>query len=157
MDAITLLKADHKNVAKLFRDFEKARKHEDPERKQLVQQMIEELSIHTAIEEEVFYPTIRREIEGIDDDVLEAFEEHHVAKWLLEELTNLPADDERYDAKVTVLIENVRHHVKEEEDELFPEVRDALSRKRLGEIGEQLESAKADAPRQPQPDRVVRS
>ena len=100
MDAITLLKADHKNVAKLFRDFEKARKNEDPERKQLVQQMIEELSIHTAIEEEVFYPTIRREIDGIDDDVLEAFEEHHVAKWLLEELTNLPADDERYDAKV---------------------------------------------------------
>jgi hemerythrin-like domain-containing protein len=157
MDAITLLKADHKNVAKLFRDFEKARKNEDPERKQLVQQMIEKLSIHTAIEEEVFYPTIRREVDGIDDDVLEAFEEHHVAKWLLEELTNLPADDERYDAKVTVLIENVRHHVKEEEDELFPEVRDALGRKRLGEIGEQLEIAKADAPRQPQPDRVVRS
>jgi hemerythrin-like domain-containing protein len=156
VDAITLLKNDHKKVSKLFREFERAHKKNTPNRASLVKNMITELSMHTAIEEEVFYPAIRAEVGGIDDEVLEAFEEHHVVKWTLAELAELRADDERYDAKAIVLIEMVRHHVREEEDELFPTVREALGRKRLGELGQQLEAAKADARRNPAPDRLAR-
>jgi hypothetical protein len=83
--------------------------------------------------------------------VLESLEEHHVVKWMLNELEHLEPTDERFDAKVTVLIENVRHHVEEEETEFFPEVRDALGRKTLGEIGDLLEKAKKIAPTHPHP------
>jgi hemerythrin-like domain-containing protein len=76
-------------------------------------------------------------------------EGHHVVVWMLSELKNLDPADERYDAKATVLIENVRHHVKEEEQEWFPEVRKVLGRNRLQELGERMEKAKADAPRDP--------
>ncbi len=76
-------------------------------------------------------------------------EEHHVVLWMLSELKDLDPADERFDAKMTVLIENVRHHVEEEEKEWFPEVRKAMGRNRLTELGEQMEKAKKKAPRDP--------
>jgi hemerythrin-like domain-containing protein len=103
------------------------------------------------IEEQVFYPMVRAEVPGAGDEVLEAIEEHHIVKWVLNELEHLPPDAENYDAKVTVLTENVRHHVKEEETELFPDVRKALGRKRLAEVGERLQAAKKLAPTSPHP------
>jgi hypothetical protein len=81
--------------------------------------------------------------------VLESVEEHHVVVWMLAELAGLSPEVETFDAKVTVLIENVRHHVKEEEDDWFPQVRSAMGRKRLQELGERMIAAKADAPRDP--------
>ncbi|GGQ13480.1 hypothetical protein GCM10010140_49500 [Streptosporangium pseudovulgare] len=83
------------------------------------------------------------------DHVLESVEEHHVVAWLLSELKGMDPKDERFDAKVTVLIENVRHHVKEEEEDWFPQVREALGRNRLQELGERMEKAKAEAPSDP--------
>ena len=152
MDAITLLKNDHKAVERLFKQFEKAEKADDDETKaKVVDQIIEELSVHAAIEEQVFYPAIREAVPETEDDVLEGLEEHHIVKWTLSELEALTPADERFDPKVTVLIESVRHHVEEEEGELFPDVRKALGRKRLGQIGESLEKAKESAPRRPQP------
>ena len=118
MDAITLLKSDHKAVAKLFREYKSAR---PARRSKIVARVIEELSIHAAIEEQVFYPAVREEVPDLEDDILESFEEHHVLKWTLAELSAIGPDDERYDAKVTVMMEQVRHHVAEEEGDWFPE------------------------------------
>ena len=151
MDAIVLLKNDHKTVEKLFKQFEKAG-DDDPEGKRaLVDQIIEELSVHAFIEEQHFYPVAREAVPETEDHVLESLEEHHIVKWVLEELREMDPRDERFDAKVTVLMENVRHHVEEEEQEWFPEVRQGMGRKKLQELGERLEKAKLEAPRAPLP------
>ncbi len=150
MDGIVLLKDDHKTVEGLFKQFEKGKGRATPAAKRsLVDQMITELTTHTFIEETIFYPAARREVPDTTDHVLESVEEHHVVVWLLSELQDLDPKDETFDAKVTVLIENVRHHVEEEEKEWFPEVRKALGRNRLVELGEQMAVAKKDAPADP--------
>lgn len=151
MDAITLLKADHKTVEKLFRQYEKLGDGASKGKAGVVDKIIEELSIHAAIEEQVFYPATRSKVSDASDDVLEALEEHHIVKWVLSELERMQPSDERFNAKVTVLMESVRHHVEEEEGDLFPKVRTALGRKALGEIGQQLEAAKKSAPTRPHP------
>jgi hemerythrin superfamily protein len=151
MDAITLLKTDHKTVKSLFTKFSRLGDGAKKSKRDIVDKIIEELSVHAAIEEQVFYPTVRREVEGADEEVLEALEEHHVAKWLLSELDGMDPNDERFDAKVKVLIESVKHHIGEEESALFPEVRQALGRKRLQELGEAMEKAKMIAPIRPHP------
>ena len=146
MDAITLLRADHRTVEQLFKRFEKAGDRAHVEKRQIVDRIIEELSIHAAIEEQVFYPVARATVPDTEDIALESLEEHHIVKWVLSELTDIDPGDERFDPKVTVLIESVRHHVKEEEREFFPKVRNELSRKRLAEIGDALAEAKKSAP-----------
>lgn len=151
MDAITLLKTDHKTVEKLFKAFEKAGDRAHKTKRDLVTSMIEELSVHAAIEEQVFYPEIRRMVPDQEGMTLESLEEHHIVKWVLSELENLDPEDERFEAKVTVLIELVRHHVEEEESEMFPAVRQALGRKALQGIGDALEQAKKMAPHRPHP------
>jgi hemerythrin superfamily protein len=151
MDAITLLKNDHKAVEKLFKSYEKAGDRAKATKKKLVAQMIKELSAHAVIEEEIFYPAARSAVEETTSTVLESLEEHHIVKWVLAELEGMDPSDERFDAKVTVLIELVRHHVDEEEHELFPEVRRGLGRTRLAEIGEQLEKVRRTAPTRPHP------
>jgi hemerythrin superfamily protein len=148
-DAIVLLKDDHKTVEKLFKQFEKAGEDAPEQKRKLVDSIIEELTIHTYIEEEIFYPAARTAAPETKDHVLESVEEHHVVVWLLSELAGLDPSDETFDAKVTVLAENVRHHVEEEEEDWFPEVRKAMGRKRLQELGERMIAAKSDAPRDP--------
>lgn len=148
-DAITSLREDHKRVEKLFKQFEKT---EDSGTKQrVVAEIIRELSVHAAIEEQVFYPAIRKQATDTEDMVLESLEEHHIVKWTLSELDGMTPDEERFEAKVTVLIESVRHHVEEEEGDLFPQVREAMGRKALQELGEQLETARRTAPTRPHP------
>ena len=151
MDAITLLKNDHKTVEALFKKFEKAGEKAYKTKRDVVDKIIEELSVHAAIEEQVFYPAVRESVPKEEDTVLESLEEHHVVKWVLSELEKMSPEDERFDAKVTVLIENVRHHIEEEETEMFPGVREALGRKQLGEIGAAMEKAKKVAPSRPHP------
>jgi hemerythrin superfamily protein len=151
MDAITLLREDHRKVEKLFKEFEKAGPRAGKTKAKLVKQIIQELAVHAAIEEQLFYPAVRNLVDDAEDTVLESLEEHHIVKWVLSELDGMTPADESYDAKVTVLIENVRHHVKEEQNELFPEVRAALTRKQLIELGEALEVAKKAAPTRPHP------
>lgn len=151
MDAITLLRNDHKTVELLFRQFEKAGSRAHVEKRKIVDQIIEALSIHASIEEQVFYPVARGTVPDTEGIALESLEEHHVVKWLLAELTDLDPAHERFDAKVKVLIENVRHHVKEEESEFFPMVRGALGRKALGDLGDALAAAKQHAPTHPHP------
>jgi hemerythrin superfamily protein len=159
MDAIALLKADHKEVEQLFKQFEKLGDRALKQKEKLVEKMIRALAVHAAIEEMFFYPTIRtaalkannRMGEISSDLVLESLEEHHIVKWTLSELENMKATEERFEPKVTVLTESVRHHVEEEENDLFPKVRRLLSVKILNELGERMEKAKKLAPTRPHP------
>jgi hemerythrin superfamily protein len=151
VDAITLLKADHREVEKLFKAFEKSGDRAYRSKRKLVDSMISDLSQHAAIEEQFFYPAARRAAPEFTDDVLEGIEEHHIVKWLLSELVHLDPKNERFDAKVTVLMENVRHHVEEEEHDLFPEIRRAMGRKGLSELGAKLQEGKKLAPTRPHP------
>ncbi len=151
MDAITLLKDDHKTVETLFKRFEKAGDRALVEKRNVVDRIIEELSVHAAVEEQLFYPVIRATVPETEDLSLESLEEHHIVKWVLSELDSMSPEDERFDAKVTVLMENVRHHVEEEEKELFPMVRDELGRNALGDLGDAMVEAKKTAPTHPHP------
>jgi hemerythrin superfamily protein len=153
-DAIAFLKSEHREVEDLFKKFEKLGDGAHKSREATVGKIIEALSKHAAIEEEILYPEIRERVDkgGDDDDmVLEALEEHHVAKATLAEIERLPSEDERFKAKVTVLMESVRHHVDEEEDELFPKVRDMFSKSELDEMGARLKAARQTAPSRPHP------
>jgi hemerythrin superfamily protein len=151
MDAITLLKQDHKTIEGLFKKFEQAGPRADKTRRNVADKIVKELSVHAVIEEQVFYPVVREVVPDTEETVLESLEEHHVAKWVASEIDGMPPDAERFKAKVTVLIENVRHHIEEEEEELFPEVRKALGRKQLDELGEAMKKAKKLAPTHPEP------
>jgi hemerythrin superfamily protein len=118
--AISLLLEDHDRVKKLFDRFEKAKSAKDKER--IIASAVNELKIHAAIEEEIFYPTVRQHVG--QDMMNEADEEHHVARLLIAELDRGTRADDHRDAKFTVLAENVRHHIKEEEGEMLPKAKE---------------------------------
>lgn len=159
MDAIALLKHDHEELEQLFRRFEKLTERAHKSKAKIVRKVIRELAIHSAIEEMLFYPAVRtaalkatvRTLKEAGDTVLESLEEHHVVKWTLTELEKMKPEDERYDAKCKVLMESVRHHVEEEQDELFPKARRLLGQDMLKELGERMEKAKKLAPTRPHP------
>jgi len=148
-DAIGVLKADHRAIEQLFRRFERA--HGTVEKKRIADRIVRELSIHAAVEEQLVYPVLRRRPEDEAPRVLVALEEHHVAKLALVEIEALRPEDERFDAKVHVLAENVRRHVAEEERDLLPAVRRALTPEALRSLGESLLRAKDAAPTRPHP------
>ena len=147
-DAIVILREDHQEVRALFREFESSRTTK-ARKGAIVTKVIELLTAHTYIENEVMYPAVRRLLPDLEEDILESYEEHHVADVLVMELSTLKPGDERFEAKTTVLIENVRHHMDEEETDWFPKVREGLGRTQLRELGEQLLEAKQRAPRSP--------
>src|SRR4051794_31322968 len=159
MDAIALLTRDHREVEALFKQFEKLTDRAMKTKKNIVTKIVRELAIHSAVEEMLFYPAVRmagmqadtRAGESAAETVLESLEEHHIVKWTLSELEKMKPDDERYDAKVKVLMESVRHHVEEEQDELFPKARRLLGPKMLEELGLRMEKAKKLAPTRPHP------
>ena len=148
-DAIVLLKQDHKEIKALFRRFKQAGENATKQKGQLVDKIIELLTVHTYLENECMYPRVRELLPDLEDDILESYEEHHVADVLVMELFAMSPDSERFDAKVSVLIENVTHHIKEEEDEWFPKVRDGLGRKQLQELGAEMLAKREKAPRSP--------
>jgi hemerythrin superfamily protein len=148
-DAIVLLRNDHTEVRKLFREFQKP-STTDARKGTIVKRVIELLTVHTYIENEVMYPRVRDLLPNLEEDILESYEEHHVADVLVMELSQMGPENERFEAKTTVLIENVTHHMDEEEQDWFPKVRDGLGRRQLQEIGEELLAAKKRAPRSPQ-------
>ena len=131
-NAIELLREDHQKVKDLFQHFEGM---ESGDKKEIVATTLHELAIHTTVEEEIFYPAARKALQETDEEtdlIDEAWEEHHVVKLLAAELKKMRASDERYDAKFTVLAESVKHHIEEEEGELFPKLEGHLDQK-LGE------------------------
>jgi hemerythrin superfamily protein len=140
MDALELLKEDHQKVKQLFNEAEEA-EGDSKKRKQLFDQIDTELEIHTYIEETVFYPAMEQHDE-LKEMVAEAREEHEEVKTLLEEMESLAADDEAFDSKLQLLIENVEHHAEEEEEEMFPKAREILDERALEQLGKELEAAK---------------
>jgi hemerythrin-like domain-containing protein len=148
-DAIVLLKDDHKQIKRLFRAFEQAGENATKTKGGIVEKIIEALTVHTYLENEVMYPEVRRLLPELEDDVLESYEEHHVADVLCVELSMLSPEHERFDAKTTVLIESVEHHIEEEEADWFPRVREGLGRQQLQAIGERMLELRKTAPTKP--------
>lgn len=148
-DAIVLLREDHKEIKRVFREFEAAGENAAVTKERLVRRMIELLTVHTYLENECMYPRVRALVPEVKSDILESFEEHHVADVLCMELMTMSAADERFEAKTTVLIENVEHHIDEEEESWFPTVRESLGRKALQEIGADMIAMRPQAPRHP--------
>lgn len=143
MDALELLTSDHDTVRGLFDRFRTAKENgDDEEMKSLQEQIFSELETHTRIEEEIFYPELRAlDADELDDEVAESVQEHHVVKVLMREISDL-SSDEVFEAKMTVLIENVEHHAEEEEEDMFPDVRERMSSEQLEDLGRRLEAAK---------------
>jgi len=136
-DAITLLTADHDKVKKLFKDFDKLKDDSgtDKQKEKLVGQICTELTLHMQLEEEILYPEVRDPVD--DNDLMDEAEvEHATVKELIGQLESMDADDELYDAKVLVLNEYVEHHVKEEQEEMFPKIK--MAKIDTAELGEQI-------------------
>jgi hemerythrin superfamily protein len=136
MDAIDLLKEDHKKVAKIFTSMERS-----DDRERLFPDLDRELSVHAEIEEKIFYPATK-EAEPTRDLVLESIEEHKQIKMVLADLEQTDKTTEEWGAALKVLKEDVMHHVGEEEDELFPKVRKILSKEQLADLGSRMEELK---------------
>ena len=135
----TLLKKDHTLVKKLFTRLEDLELSDLSERQQLFQQLKCELDIHSKLEEALLYAPLK-DINKTHTSILEATEEHHLVEKLLIDLSSGPMNTEEWCAKLTVLKENVLHHIKEEESELFPLAEKALDREQLIQIGKQLQT-----------------
>jgi len=139
MDALELLKEDHRKVGDLFAQLKAT--GDEKRHQQLFEQIRVELEIHTHIEETVLYPAFEKygQLKAL---VLEAYEEHKQIKTLISEVIALNEGSERFGAKLKVMGENVEHHVKEEEGEIFPKVKKFFDRKQLEQLGQELETAK---------------
>ena len=142
-----ILHKDHMKVDDLF--FKYTQTDEDSEKKSLVEQITLELGLHAKAEEELVYPVIRDGKEEVEDMMDEADTEHHVVKFLLAELANMEPSDSHYDSKVTVLCEVVKHHVEEEEKDIFEKLK--LSKANLEKLGQQFEERKAELSEKPLP------
>lgn len=143
MDVFELLKKDHEKVSGIFEKLDATTERGVKTREELFTQLKQELDVHTRIEEEIFYPVLK-EAKETEDLTLEAYEEHNVVKQLLSELDALPKDDETWGAKLTVLKENVEHHVEEEEGELFDGAKEVLSQEQIEELGARMEASKQE-------------
>ena len=151
MDAITLLKDDHRTVESLFRRFEAIGSGGTQQKERLVHDIIRELSVHAAIEEQVLYPEVERVLPDGRSLAKEALDEHAEAKEVLAELDDMEPSDRGFDARVTSLIADVRHHVEEEETEMLPKLAASLSPDLLEDMGRRMERAKSMAPTRPHP------
>ncbi len=141
MNAFELLKQDHKKVSGIFEKLDPTTERAIKTREELFTQLKQELDVHAEVEEQIFYPAIK-EAEETREITFEAIEEHNVVKQLLSELDAEPKDTEEWTAKLTVLKENVEHHVEEEETEMFPKAKKVLSDEQVEQLGTQMQEAK---------------
>lgn len=143
MDAVSLIEQDHRHVEDLFKQFETAGPQAYKTKDDLVLQITQELQAHATIEEEVFYPAVAAmAAEDGKELVQEAVEEHQQIKQLLAELGQMTAEDDGFDDKVRTLIDNVRHHVEEEESEMLPQAQQVLGGDRIRQLGERMADRK---------------
>jgi len=138
-EATALLRADHKLVGGLFSEYEKATSN--AKKKRLVAEICAELSVHAQVEEEIFYPAVKRALKDTDL-VPEAIIEHATLQGLIAQVENIEPDGEMFDAKIKVLSEYVHHHVKEEQEEMFPKARE--TKLDMTALGAQLAARKAE-------------
>jgi len=148
-DAIGLLVADHAAVKKLFAQKEQLSKRDGEKKIQVFSEIHNALEVHATIEEEIFYPAVKKaRSEHVKDEVREGYEEHKQIKTLLTQIASIRPTNEGYDMKIKVLKEDVEHHVKDEEGEMFPDAKKFLGERRLRELGAELETRKEQLERQ---------
>ena len=141
--AIELLMADHRKVEDLFERYESEKDGDEGTRREIAQQICAELTIHAQVEEELFYPWLREQLEDEDMEMVEEAQvEHNGAKDLIAQIEGATDIDEVYNAKVKVLSEYIKHHVGEEENEIFPEVRS--EQEELDELGQEMVARKGE-------------
>jgi hemerythrin-like domain-containing protein len=141
MDAISLLKDDHRKMKKLLSELESTTERGVKTRQELFTKMKDELTIHEAIEEEIFYPALKEHPKA-KEIVLEAYEEHHVVDMVMAEIEGVPFEDESWGAKFTVMKENIEHHIEEEENEMFTQARQVFDNTELEALGERMAARK---------------
>jgi hemerythrin superfamily protein len=149
-DAVKLLLRQHGEIRRLFEEFSGLSDRPSQRKQDIVRELITLLVKHAEIEEQVFYPAVRAELQE-EEQIDESLEEHHAAELLLSELDSMTSDAPRFDAKVTVLMETVMHHLEEEEGELFPRVLESMSEDRRRELGAAMETVWRVAPTRPHP------
>jgi hypothetical protein len=149
MHPVKLIKRDHRVVKGLFRKFENTTKRS--ERQKVGEEIIEELSVHAAIEEQLIYPALRARDNRLEEPALNALEEHHAVKLVLLELDKMDVDDERYRAKMHVVQESVKKHIEEEETDLLPRLDMLFEQEELTMIAEAIVAMKQVAPNHPHP------
>jgi hemerythrin superfamily protein len=137
VNAIDLLEQQHREVEELFEEFESAGENAKKTKERICRELSEQLAMHAEIEEKLFYPESKQE--NTEEILRESVEEHLSMKRILADLMDVGPEDDQFDAKMSVLKEQVEHHVEEEEKELFPKVRKSLSKKELEELGDRMQ------------------
>jgi len=144
VNAVKMLKADHDRVQALFKEFEAAGERAYEKKRGIAEEVFTELEIHTKLEEEIFYPALRARADQEGEELLdESLEEHHVVDVLMREMRKLDPGNDAYQAKFQVLMENVEHHIEEEEGEMFPMASERLE-DTLDSLGTKMEERKEE-------------
>ena len=143
MNALSLLEEDHKRVKKMLAELDSTTERGVKTREELFTKLKQELEIHEAIEEEIFYPALKEHPKA-KDIVLEAYEEHNVVDMVMAEIQEVAFDDERWGAKLTVMKENLEHHIEEEEGEMFKQARQVFDDAELEDLGNRMEMRKKE-------------
>ena len=147
MDAMALLKEDHLKVKKMLAELESTTERGVKTREELFTRVKQELVVHEAIEEEIFYPALK-EHPKTKEIALEGYEEHHVVDTVMAEIEGVAYDDEKWGAKFTVMKENLEHHIEEEEGEMFKQARQVFDQDELTQLGESMKARKEELMRQ---------
>jgi hemerythrin superfamily protein len=153
MDALTLLEQDHQKVKKIMGELEKTTERGTKTREELLTKLVQELTVHEKIEEQIFYPAVKdaAKTKKLEEIVTESFEEHHFVNVVIAEIKETPYDAEEWAAKFKVMMENIEHHAfEEEEGEMFPKVRKLFSKAELDDLGAQMEDLKMQLIESPQ-------
>lgn len=147
-DIIALLKADHVEVKGMFKEVEGLGERAFEQRRKLAEKICNALKVHSEIEKQILYPAFKERAENHEErlEVLEAFEEHAIVDQLVEQIQSMDARDETYEAKIKTLMDAVLHHVKEEENEMFPSAREMFEKEELAELGRRAMEVKQAAP-----------
>lgn len=151
MDAIQLLTNQHREADAAFDEYLELGPEDSDRKKAIARKVITDLSVHAGIEEVAFYPTVREALPDVDDDIDEDLEEHREAKQRLSDMQGMDPDDPQFDATFNELIQEVRHHVEEEENDLFPRVREALTPEELDDLGDSMQDLMDKVPTNPHP------
>ncbi|MGZ6544162.1 MAG: hemerythrin domain-containing protein [Actinomycetota bacterium] len=143
MDALQLLKEDHEKVKRMLEELDATTERAEKTRTETFQRLKHDLTIHETIEEEFLYPALE-EFAKTKDITLEAFEEHHVVDQIVAELEDTAVSDETWGAKLTVMKENLEHHIEEEEGDMFPRARQVMDRDELLDLGDKMAARKKE-------------
>ncbi len=154
MDALDFIIEDHERFRSMLDRYEEVPDDDPDEKRRIIEELTADVVRHGAMEEDAFYPFVVSQLARVEEDIREEIEEHHVLELIMVELRSMDATDAQFDAKVVVFAENLLHHLQEEEEELFPVLREEVDPEVLQGLVDDLRAAKDRAPSEPDPDRV---